>query len=162
MAGRRPIPTRLKILRGNPGHRPLNLGEPKPRELSKVPPAPRFLSDTARAEWRRRAREFVGLRMLTSADLGALAALCEAYGRFADATAEFERLGRPFTITTDKGFQVKHPLLAIIDAAEKTLRAFSLEFGVTPASRSKISLPPLRDPNFDDGFNADPIVSRRR
>src|ERR1700730_15645373 len=118
MTGRRPIPTRLKLLRGNPGHRPINANEPKPRTLTKTPLAPAFLGASAKAEWRRRARELVGLGMLTSSDLGVLAAYCEAFGRFADATAEFERLGRPFTITTDKGFQVKHPLVGIIDAAE--------------------------------------------
>jgi P27 family predicted phage terminase small subunit len=154
MAGRRPIPTKLKLLRGNPGHRRLNPDEPKPRELSKAPPAPVFLGEIAKAEWRRRAREFVDLGMLTSADLGVLAGYCEAFGRFAEASEEFRRLGRPYTITTDKGFTVKHPLLGIIDAAEKTMRSFATEFGMTPAARPKVSISPKRseeDLNFSDG-----------
>src|SRR5579884_2300809 len=150
MTGRRPIPTRLKVLRGNPGRRPLNPNEPKPRELTKAPPPPDYLGETAAAEWKRRAREFVKLGMLTSADLGLLAAYCEAFGRFADATKQFKQMGSPYFITTDKGFQVKHPLVGIIDAAERTMRAYAAEFGMTPATRPKISLPIRERDLFDD------------
>jgi hypothetical protein len=37
--GRKPIPTYLKILKGNPGKRPLPLGEPFPTEPLGPPPA---------------------------------------------------------------------------------------------------------------------------
>ncbi len=34
MRGRRPKATRLKVLTGNPGRRPLNANEPRPEALS--------------------------------------------------------------------------------------------------------------------------------
>ena len=48
MAGRKPKPTRLKIIQGNPGKRPLNKNEPQPeRRLMR---APSHLSEEAKKE----------------------------------------------------------------------------------------------------------------
>ncbi len=51
---RKPTPTRLKLLGGNPGKRPLNLDEPQPEPTLPEPPA--HLSDEAKAEWGRPRR----------------------------------------------------------------------------------------------------------
>jgi P27 family predicted phage terminase small subunit len=83
--------------------------------------------------------------MLTGADLGLLAGYCEAFGRFADATKLFAEIGSPYVITTDKGLEMAHPLLKIIDMAERTMRMYAAEFGMSPAARPKISLPKRRD-----------------
>jgi len=57
MRGRRPKPTRLKMLTGNPGKRPLNPNEPRPEAT--IPDAPAELSAGARAEWDRLAADLV-------------------------------------------------------------------------------------------------------
>ena len=49
--GRKPIPTALKRLAGNPGKRPLTAREPKTER--KAPKCPRTLDAEARKEWRR-------------------------------------------------------------------------------------------------------------
>ncbi len=49
MRGRRPKPSRIKALTGNPGKRPLNSHEPQPA----VPECPSELSLAARQEWAR-------------------------------------------------------------------------------------------------------------
>ena len=49
--GRKPTPTTLKELKGNPGRRPLNEAEPKP--AARLPSPPAHLSRSARREWRR-------------------------------------------------------------------------------------------------------------
>jgi phage terminase small subunit len=51
MRGRRPKPTRMKILTGNPGKRRLNENEPKPEPS--VPDCPSELGPVARQEWDR-------------------------------------------------------------------------------------------------------------
>src|SRR5215831_13796767 len=56
MAAPIPIPTRLKVLRGNPGRRPLR-PEPEPAPLSEPPEPPAFLIGYAAEEWRRAARD---------------------------------------------------------------------------------------------------------
>ena len=39
MRGRRPVPTCMKLLTGNPGKRPLNANEPQPKpEIPECPP----------------------------------------------------------------------------------------------------------------------------
>jgi len=48
MAGRRPKPTNLKVLHGNPGKRPLNANEPKP--AAEMPSAPDHLGEVAQTE----------------------------------------------------------------------------------------------------------------
>ena len=49
--GRKPKPTALKELEGNPGGRPLNHNEPKPAK--KAPRCPSWLEDEAKKEWKR-------------------------------------------------------------------------------------------------------------
>ena len=51
--GRKPKPTAVKVLEGNPGKRSLNTGEPKPEK--KAPRCPAWLEDEAKKEWRRMA-----------------------------------------------------------------------------------------------------------
>lgn len=52
--GRKPKPTALKMLEGNPGGRPLNTKEPKPEK--KAPRCPSWLEDEAKKSgnvWRK-------------------------------------------------------------------------------------------------------------
>lgn len=49
MAGRKPKPTKLKILEGNPGKQRLPKGEPMPD--TEMPEAPEHLDKYAREEW---------------------------------------------------------------------------------------------------------------
>ncbi len=53
--GRKPKPTAIKVLEGNPGKRELNLSEPKPEK--KAPKCPAWLEPEAKREWRRTADE---------------------------------------------------------------------------------------------------------
>jgi hypothetical protein len=50
-AGRKPKPTALKLLTGNPGGRKLNANEAKPDLAQPTPPD--FLNDHAKVEWGR-------------------------------------------------------------------------------------------------------------
>ena len=71
--------TKLKILRGVPGHHPV-LPEPEPRITEEVPPPPDYLGPDARAEWERLAPELHVIGLLTVADLHLFATYCEAFG----------------------------------------------------------------------------------
>ena len=80
---RKPKPTRLKLIDGNPGKRPINAREPNP--MAGVPTCPAHLSPRAKAEWKRLARQMNALGIVTELDRAALAAYCQAYGRWAEA-----------------------------------------------------------------------------
>ena len=53
--GRKPTPTALKVLEGNPGKRKLNDNEPRPEK--KAPSCPKWLEPEAKKEWRRLAKK---------------------------------------------------------------------------------------------------------
>jgi phage terminase small subunit len=81
--GRKPKPNRLKLMTGNPGKRPINAREPKPGVA--VPTCPAHLNPSAKAEWKRLARQMHVLGMISHLDRAALAPYCQAYGRWAEA-----------------------------------------------------------------------------
>jgi hypothetical protein len=61
MRGRRPKPTRIKALTGNPGKRPLNAHEPRPEPA--LPDCPPELSPAAHREWTRLTGELRSRRL---------------------------------------------------------------------------------------------------
>ncbi len=135
--GGKPVPTRLKILRGNPGHRPLNDQEPIPEKPSKVPRAPRHLRDAAKKEWRRIAPVLLDLGLLTEIDTVALAAYCEVYASWVDASTSLAKTG---TIITSGGVVKANPLVNITSKFYDQMRAMLAEFGMTPSSRSRVKV----------------------
>src|SRR5579863_218626 len=97
-AGRPPLPTSLKLLRGNPGKRRLNAAEPRPEVPAKPLRLPRHLrellsDDVARAEWRRVAALLQKTRVLAAEDMVCLAIYCLNVSRLAKAEVEIKRDG---------------------------------------------------------------------
>ena len=78
MAGRKPLPTHLKMVRGTLQKCRMNPDEPTP--APEIPDAPPHLSPEAREEWERLALELYELGILSTIDRAALAAYCQAYG----------------------------------------------------------------------------------
>src|SRR5688500_1891564 len=74
-SGRRPQPTALKMLRGNPGKRKPNPREPNP-PVGDVNP-PKRLSKMARLVWDELAPVCLSMGTLTLADVRPFARLCE-------------------------------------------------------------------------------------
>jgi len=137
MRGRRPKPTRLKVLTGNPGRRPLNASEPRPEAV--VPECPVELGPVARREWDRLAGELAPLRILTNLDRAALAAYCGAYGMWAEATEAIQKFGT--MVKSPSGYPVQSPYVSIANRQAEIMMRIASEFGFTPASRSRISTP---------------------
>jgi P27 family predicted phage terminase small subunit len=152
MRGRRPTPTRLKLLTGNPGKRPMNENEPRPE--AKIPEAPAELSPAARAEWDRLANELGALGMLTSLDRAALAAYCGAYALWAESTENIQKYGA--MIKSPQGFPIQSPYLAIANRQAEIMMRIASEFGFTPASRSRITTPTPNRPSLFDVLDGEP------
>jgi P27 family predicted phage terminase small subunit len=131
----RPQPTALKILRGNPGKRPLPANEPKPAAV--IPDAPDHLAGEALIEWKRIVPELATLGLLTGIDRAALAAYCTLYGRWVDAEREIQQNG--LTEMTKTGWKQKSAALQISDKALEGMLRYIREFGLSPASRTKVS-----------------------
>jgi P27 family predicted phage terminase small subunit len=153
MPGPPPKPTHLKLVTGNPGRRPLNKREPKP--AAGVPSVPAHLSAPAKAEWRRISRALAKMGILTGIDRAALGAYCQAYADWTEAEKELAANGRVIntpgktktktakdgsvTEETTGGYPVQSPWLPIRNRALELMHKFLTEFGLTPASRSRIT-----------------------
>ena len=139
MAGRKPKPTALKELQGNPGKRALNKSEPKPTGIPKCPP---HLDKAAKAEWRRIAADLTQLGLLTSIDRAALSAYCSSWARWVNAEDSIRKFG--VVIKSPKsGYPVQNPYVGVANTALDQMRKFLTEFGMTPASRSRLHVEPL-------------------
>lgn len=138
MRGRRPKPTRIKALTGNPGKRPFNPHEPRP--LPTLPDCPPELSPVARQEWSRLSSELAKLNLVTQLDRGALAAYCMAYALWLEAIEQVQRHGA--VVKSPTGYPVQSPFLAIANRQAEIMVRIASEFGFTPASRTRISAPP--------------------
>jgi P27 family predicted phage terminase small subunit len=156
MAGRRPKPTKLRKLGGKAGHRALNDAEPAvPVE---IPEMPTGLSEFAQAEWNATLPMLVNMGIISRVDGSALAAYCECCDSCFEAKKEVKRLGRiieePICSKTGEviGYKRKaNPAVAMLYDALKLMKSFLIEFGMTPAARSRLRV------EAPDGEEPDPM-----
>src|SRR5262245_33054691 len=136
-SGRRPQPTALKVLRGNPGKRPLNPSEPTLTRAEKsFDTPPRELADdpAAAAEWARVAPMLRAAGLVSEAERGALTALCQQWSRYIAAHAQVIALG--MCIETAKGVPIPNPYLLVADRALTHCHRLWNELGLTPSGRA--------------------------
>ena len=138
MRGRKPLPTELKLLAGNPGHRPLNTREPKPKVKPKMPKAPSFLNKRAQAEWRRTGQRLFDLGILTELDEVLLSMYCSSFSHWTAANETLEKEG--YTILSARSGLKPSPWLAIANSAWKEILKIMIEFGMTPSSRTRVQV----------------------
>lgn len=141
MSGPRPEPTSLRMLRGNPGRRPVNGNESRPR--TEIPPCPAHLSAEAKREWRRTARLLADLGLLARIDRAALSIYCEAWARWVEAERAMQQYG--VMMKSPGGYPQQSPYLAVANRAMEQIRQSIAEFGMSPAARSRVHALPARD-----------------
>ncbi len=134
--GRPPKPTKLKLLQGNPGKRPINKKEPKPKTT--VPSCPAHLDVEAKKEWRRITRELSAIGLVSKIDMAALAVYAVAWSRWVEAEQKLKRFG--VIIKSPSGYPIQSPYLAVANQAVKQMTSMLTEFGMTPASRTRVSV----------------------
>ena len=132
--GRKPTPTAIKMLEGNPGKRPMNESEPKP--LKKAPSCPKWLEPEAKREWRRLAKQMESIGILTDVDMAAFAGYCQAYARWKEAEEFITQHGT--IVRTPSGYWPQVPQVSIAQTYLKVMSKFAEQFGLTPAARSRI------------------------
>jgi P27 family predicted phage terminase small subunit len=157
MPGPAKTPTVLTLLKGNPGHRPINKDEPKPE--IEAPPCPDFLSLEASEEWGRIVPHLVRLGLLSQLDMAALALYCAAYGRLVVAERALRKEeadnGEAFLVEAADGpGKVKSRWLTIARQAADESYRFLQQFGLSPASRSKVVGNSAEPPKGDSGEEA--------
>lgn len=136
MRGRKPKPTALKLLDGNPGKRAINGAEPKPPRT--LPTCPEHLSAAAKAEWKRLAKTLNQVGLLTQADRTVMAGYCQCYGRWVEA--ELKLAETPLILRTPAGYIQQSPWLSISNKQLELMAKYMTELGLTPASRSRLAI----------------------
>ena len=135
MAGRKPKPTKLKIIQGTAQKCRMNKNEPAPESCA--PEMPPHLSKLAAEEWRRITPELIKLGLLSEIDMSALAAYCQTYGRWVEAEDMLKKSSQ--IIKTMSGNVIQNPLVGIANKSLYLMHKFLTEFGMTPSSRTRVS-----------------------
>lgn len=140
MAGRKPVPTALRVLRGNPGKHPLNTKEPRPERG--LPTCPGHLDRVAKHLWKELGTVLDRMKVMTHADRRALELLVDAYATYRLAKDGLKEHGLTYTTTTPAGDEMVRQRPEVMMAAEaaKRVRQLLVDFGLTPSSRSKIQV----------------------
>ncbi len=130
--GRRPLPTKVKMARGNPSKVPLYDNEPKPKVSALSYPDwfhdPDFASDAvmteAKVQWDIAIDESVSAGVISVLDEPVFALWCVTYARFIVACR---------IVAAGGGAERER------NAAGRELKGLSAELGFTPSSRSKVA-----------------------
>ncbi|SEM69478.1 phage terminase small subunit P27 family [Palleronia pelagia] len=121
MRGRKPRPDR-KSLKDTP--------------LAALPRCPPHLSKIAQKEWRRLATPLFDAGIVTLADRAALAAYCQAYGRWVEAEERLKET--PPLLKAPSGYVQQSPWLSVANKQLELMGRYMGELGLTPAARSRI------------------------
>src|SRR5271165_2842143 len=142
MRGRKPVPTTLRELHGNPRKVALPTFEPKPEgDLSEIPA---WLSEGQRASWTY-ALTNSPAGLLKRIDRGALLAWVVAEDLHQQAAAAQSKVGLLVRIKTkatadkdDPGVPTASPYINIINQQAKIMLKAASELGFSPVSRPRI------------------------
>jgi P27 family predicted phage terminase small subunit len=133
--GGKPKPTKLRILEGNRGKRPLPAGEPEPDPS--MPSPPDFLGEYALEVWNLLAPKLSEAGILTAVDGLTLAVYCQACQRLREAERAIKTGGT--TVASPNGYEIPSPHVSIAKQAMDTMRQYATELGLSPAARPKLS-----------------------
>lgn len=138
MKGRKPTPTVLRILRGNPGHRPINTSEPDTHPLPTA--CPKELTDAAAvAEWKRMIVPAIETGHITLADRTMAIAHCELFATWQAQIVEARQ--HPFITAAGKNeYPMPTPVRTMAMKTLLLLARIDSELGFTPSSRSRVHL----------------------
>jgi len=134
MAGRKPLPTHLKVVKGTARPHRLNASEPAPAITA--PNAPDHLDDRAQDKFDRLAKLLAAHGIMSELDAAALGRYCIVWCRWLDVEQEVKARGP--VVKTQGGNVIQNPFLAIANRCLSQMAQIESEFGMTPSSRSRI------------------------
>ena len=151
MAGRKPLPTQLKLVKGTARPHRMNPAEPQP--VVATPAPPEHLDEAAAGKFTELAELLARHGVMTELDAGALARYAVIWRRWLEAEAEVKRRGP--VVKTAGGNIIQNPFLSVANKCLAQMGQIESEFGLTPSSRTRIRMAApaeTRDP-FEDFLN---------
>lgn len=110
-----------------------------------VPPTPTNLRGAALAEWHRMVARLDVSKTLSLVDDAVLYRYCQLHARAERLERHVKRLRSAF-YKNHLGNPVVHPGFAQLRAYDQALRGYLVEFGMTPAARSRVKVADAPDP----------------
>jgi P27 family predicted phage terminase small subunit len=118
--------------------------------LKRMPPAPEFLDDEGKRAWSREGRRLIRAGLLSELDLSMFGTWCIFWSKRDEASRALNKtavvvraggVGNPYI----------NPYMSVIAMCSKAMHQIEVEFGLSPASRSKVkSLNPNQRNLFAD------------
>lgn len=146
--GPRPLPTELKIVRGTAKSR---------RKAEPAPPAdgivmPGHLGEVAATKWREILPLLQAVKVMTRADVEALARYCDTYEWWLATRKILREQGDTYPILNDGG-QVKYvaqrPEVSIAHKLAQQMRQLEQDFGLNPSARTSLNVQTEEKPADD-------------
>lgn len=139
-------PTALHKLQGTYRADRHGNAEPEPANASARLPRWAELSGEALRCYKRYAPMLRDMRVLTEPDVGSLVQLCRRYEEYMRYRAQVEAEGDTFWSESKLGRQLRpHPAVMLRDRAWGDFQKGLIEFGLTPVSRSRITVGPKQE-----------------
>ncbi|MGE3932370.1 MAG: phage terminase small subunit P27 family [Rhodospirillaceae bacterium] len=140
MRGRKPTPTALRIINGNPGKREILADEPRPVAASIKCPSVIAKNRVAKREWDRIVPELAKFGFASVFDVQQLVGYCMAVAIAHRAWSTLDPL-KDLTYSTTGRQGLVHrtkPEVAILNESLRTIRSIGSEFGLSPAARVRL------------------------
>ena len=153
--GRKPKPLALHILNGNPSKLDIKkktAETPKPKPINLE--CTERLSNMAKEEWERIAPELEKIGILKVTDKVIFELYCQVYSECIELENFIKENGMTYTYTKKNKdgeviseFVTQYPQVSQLDRKRNLLIKVCAEFGMTPSSRGRMSLPIGDDPD---------------
>ena len=147
--GPKPQPTAIKLARGTLRER--RKDEPQPPADKIV--MPKHLGKVARAKWKELLPLLEAVRVMTDADVEALARYCDTYEWWLATRAILKKDGCTYPILNDGGevkYIAQRPEVSIAHKLATQLRQLEQDFGLNPSARSSLSVAPEKPDTDED------------
>ena len=138
-AGRKPKPTALKELGGNPGKRALNKDQPSFTPLNGVKVPEYFIDDgmqMAAVMWDLTSKELCSQGILCVTDLSVLERWCVSYEVWRRAVKSLMQEGT--TLVAENGNHYANPDVGVKHKQESTMTTSGALLGLDPSSRQRL------------------------
>ncbi|MXO58488.1 phage terminase small subunit P27 family [Altererythrobacter salegens] len=142
--GRKPIPTHLKLVTGNPGKRKLPYQELRQRQRRLHPN--RKLSSAQKKVWARVVKH-APFGLLQPIDAEVLTRYVVAACLYDEAAASID--ASPVLVRAPSGYPMISPWLAVLNKQQAILQSLASELGFTPSSRARLGVRDDHEPIND-------------
>lgn len=137
MRGRKPQPTVLRVLRGNPGKRALNKDEPDGGDLDVACPE-ELTSELSRREWERTIVPAILVGQIRGADRTHAIGHCELWATWREQILLAST--NPHVVKAGKqDYPIPNPARMMANKTLQILLKIDAELGFTPTSRSRVT-----------------------